>query len=29
MALEQEVDGPGQANSGKNKKQNQVHLSIR
>jgi hypothetical protein len=25
MALEQEVDGPGQAESGKEKKQNKVH----
>jgi hypothetical protein len=28
MALEQEVDGSGQAKSGKNDKQDQVHRSI-
>jgi hypothetical protein len=28
MALEQEVNGPGQANSGKQEKQDQVHRSL-
>jgi hypothetical protein len=28
MALEQEVDGSGQAKSGKQEKQNQVHRSL-
>jgi hypothetical protein len=28
MALEQEVDGPGQAESGKQEEQDQVHRSL-
>jgi hypothetical protein len=29
MALDEEIDGPGQAESGKEKKQDQVHRTLK